>query len=99
VYSEESDYGYFMGRRKLHFKAQTRLWGYSLGKQGQEDERTSLIVESEKVQDPVTVDENVSPVLAQRSWERQAEDNVMRRVQKAGLMAPEGEVNKVLETV
>ena len=34
-----------------------------------------------------------------RAWQRQAEDNVIRRLEKAALIAPEGEVNKVLETV
>src|SRR5207248_7689127 len=41
----------------------------------------------------------MSPVRALRAWERQAEDNVIQRLEKAGLLAPEGEVNKVLETV
>jgi hypothetical protein len=38
-------------------------------------------------------------VQAQRSWDRQAEDNVSDRLQRIGLMAPRGEVDKVLETV
>jgi len=41
----------------------------------------------------------MSPVRAQRAWQRSAEDNVIQRLQKAGLIAPEGEVNKILETV
>src|SRR5438093_3080650 len=32
-------------------------------------------------------------------WERQAEDNIIQRLEKAALLAPSGEVNKVLETV
>ncbi len=36
---------------------------------------------------------------AQRSWDRQAEDNVIDRLQRIGLIAPKGEVDKVLETV
>ncbi len=39
------------------------------------------------------------PVMAQRSWDRQAEDNVVDRLERLGLLAPEGEVDKVLETV
>jgi hypothetical protein len=99
IYSEESDYTYFLGRRKLNFKAQTRIWGYNVVKAGQNSEKTSLIVESDKVRDDVVPDENISPVMSQRAWERQAEDNLLHRVQKAGLMAPESEVDKVLETV
>ena len=36
---------------------------------------------------------------AQRSWDREAEDNVADRLQRLGLMSPKGEVDKVLETV
>jgi len=42
---------------------------------------------------------DLSPIQAQRSWDRQAEDNVIDRLQRIGLMAPKGEVDKVLETV
>src|SRR5205085_10740622 len=32
-------------------------------------------------------------------WGREAEDNSIQRMEEAGLLAPDGEVNKVLETV
>jgi hypothetical protein len=32
-------------------------------------------------------------------WEREAEDNVLDRMERAGVMAPDGEVSKVLQTV
>jgi hypothetical protein len=99
IYSEESAYPYFMGRRKLSFKAQTRIWGYDVVHSGQSDERTSLIVESDKVRDDTVPDENVSPVLSERAWERQAEDNLLQRVQQAGLIAPPSEVDRVIQTV
>jgi hypothetical protein len=37
--------------------------------------------------------------MAQRSWDRQAEDNVVDRLERLGLLAPRGEVDKVLDTV
>ena len=37
--------------------------------------------------------------MAQRNWDRQAEDNVVDRLERLGLLAPAGEVDKVLETV
>jgi hypothetical protein len=37
--------------------------------------------------------------MAERMWERQAEDNVTERLQKIGLMAPPGDVDKILLTV
>jgi hypothetical protein len=99
VYSEESDVKYFMGTRNLRFKGQTRLWGYNVGKRNQQNELTSLTVESENVQDQAQAGDTITPVEAFRSWERQAEDNVLDRLEKAGLLAPDGSVNKILETV
>ena len=42
---------------------------------------------------------DASPVVAQRMWERQAEENAVDRLQKIGLLAPSGEVDKILGTV
>src|SRR5208337_1391519 len=36
---------------------------------------------------------------AEREWQQQAEDNVLERLERAGLLAPEGDVDKVLQTV
>jgi hypothetical protein len=99
VYTEESNMGYLVGTRHLRFKGQTRLWGYNAGKSNAENELTALLVESDQVKDKIEDAEGTSPVYALRAWERQAEDNVIQRLQKAALMAPDGEVNKVLETV
>jgi hypothetical protein len=99
VYSEESDLPYFMGTRKLRFKGQTRLWGYSVGRPNQQNELTSLTVESENVQDHAADADTIAPVEAFRAWERQAEDNILQRLETAGLLAADGPVNKVLETV
>jgi hypothetical protein len=38
-------------------------------------------------------------VQAQRTWDHQAEDNVIDRLERIGLIAPKGEVDKILETV
>src|SRR5207248_673731 len=99
VYTEESDLSYLVGARHLRFKGQTRLWAYNVGKSSAQNELTSLIVESDQVKDNVDQAEENSPVRALRAWERDAEDNVIQRLEKAGLMAPPGEVNKVIETV
>jgi hypothetical protein len=44
-------------------------------------------------------DDDYSPLQAERSWDRAAEDNVTELLERQGLMAPAGEVEKVLETV
>jgi len=97
VYSEEKDLHYAISK-KLDFKAQTRLWGYNLGGASQEQELSKILVET-PMQDDSKTTNDVSPIQAQRSWDRQAEDNVTDRLERIGLMAPKGEVDKVLETV
>jgi hypothetical protein len=97
VYSEERELHYALAK-KLDFKAQTRLWGYNLGHTAQEQELTKILVET-PVQDETKNANDLTPVQAQRSWDRQAEDNVIDRLQRIGLVAPKGEVDKVCETV
>ncbi len=97
VYSEEKDLHYAL-TKKLDFKAQTRLWGYNLGHSAQEQELSKILVET-PVQDDTKTANDLSPVQAQRSWDRQAEDNVIDRLERIGLIAPQGEVDKVLDTV
>src|SRR5271167_3066912 len=97
IYSEEKDLHYAMSK-KLDFKAQTRLWGYNIGHAAQEQELSKILVET-PVQDDTKTSNDLSPVQAQRSWDHQAEDNVIDRLERIGLIAPKGEVDKVLETV
>jgi peptidase M48-like protein len=97
VYSEERELHYALAK-KLDFKAQTRLWGYNLGHTAQEQELTKILVET-PVTDETKNANDLTPVQAQRSWDRQAEDNVIDRLQRIGLVAPKGEVDKVCETV
>ena len=97
VYSEEKDMHYNLAK-KLDFKAQTRLWGYNLGHASQEQELSKILVES-AVQDDTKTSNDLSPIQAQRTWDHQAEDNVIDRLERIGLVAPKGEVDKILETV
>jgi Peptidase family M48 len=48
---------------------------------------------------PTETAKDYSPLQAQHAWERQAELNVTEHLEWQGLMAPHGEVDKVLETV
>ena len=96
IYSEEGDFSYG-SHDKMAFKSQSRIWGYNLAKNNREDEMTQLTVDAVKDESPVSQD--ASPLEAQRQWQQQAEDNVVERLQEAGLLAPPGEVDKVLQTV
>jgi hypothetical protein len=97
VYSEEKDLHYALSK-KLDFKAQTRLWGYNLSNSSREEELSKILIET-PVSDDTKTANDLSPIQAQRSWDHQAEDNITDRLERIGLMAPKGEVDKVLETV
>lgn len=98
VYSEESDPKAARGAR---FKSQTRLWAYDLRHAGRQEEFTQMLVEQPAgaVKDESDPSMDWSPVMSLRAWQREAEDNVLERIETAGLLAPPGPVDKVLETV
>jgi hypothetical protein len=101
IYSEESDFKYGI-TKSLHFRAQTRLWGYDLKALNKNSEFTQILVDSPQdssVKDQSDVAADATPVVAERMWERQAEDNAVERMQKIGLLAPTGDVDKILQTV
>jgi len=99
IYSEESDLKYRLGQT-LNYKAQTRLWGYNLKDLRRNSEFTEITVDApQTVHDQSQKAQDASPIEAQRQWERQAELNVIDRLQQIGLLAPEGEIDKVLSTV
>jgi hypothetical protein len=101
IYSEEGDFSHDskdISKDKIAFKAQTRLWGYDLTKGAPDSELTQVLVDS-TVKDESAAAQDASPLEAQWQWQQQAGDNVIERLQHAGLLAPEGEVDKVLETV
>jgi hypothetical protein len=99
VYTEESNLKSGL-TRTIHFKAQTRLWGYDLKNLGKTGEFTQILVDSpQSVTDQSPVAADATPIVAERMWEQQAEDNAIDRLQKIGLLAPPGEVDKILATV
>ncbi|MBM3820894.1 MAG: hypothetical protein FJW14_18030 [Acidimicrobiia bacterium] len=100
VYLEETD---FEDRRPKprqvpKLRGQMRLWGYELTDATVPSSFAAIEVGA-GVRDNSEPARQISPVLSQRSWERQAEDNVLERLTKAGLLAPPGPVDAVLETV
>lgn len=97
IYAEESDLAYGLFRH-VRYQAQTRLWGYDLRAAGRQQELTSVSIEGADIapQAPPTV---LSPLGSTRAWEREAEDNVLDRLEKAGLLAPEGPADAVLQQV
>ena len=94
IYSEEGS----GTKDEIAFKAQTRLWGYEVQKSAGDGEFTDVQVDS-TVKDQSPAAQDPSPLQAQWQWQQLAGDNVVERLQNAGLLAPPGEVDKVLETV
>ena len=96
IYSEEGDFT-AGAKNKIAFKAQTRMWGYNLKTGAANDELTNIRVDSVKDDTPTAQD--ATPLAAEREWQQQAEDNVVERLERAGLLAPAGDVDKILQTV
>jgi hypothetical protein len=53
----------------------------------------------DSVTDESSATQDASPLQAERKWQQQAEDNVVERLTSAGLLAPEGDVDRILQTV
>jgi capsular polysaccharide biosynthesis protein len=63
------------------------------------DELTSILIDSGSAVKDQEAPKDASPLESQRSWERQAEENLLARLEKGGLLAPTGPVDEVLNTV
>jgi hypothetical protein len=83
---------------KYMLKAQVRLWGYQNKPGSRLDEMSEIHIDSDKAVDNA-VPKDMLPLESERSWERQAEQNVLDKLERSGLLAPKGEVEKVLNTV
>ena len=58
-----------------------------------------VYTEESNLKDQSDAAADASPVMAQRMWERQAEENAVDHLEKVGLLAPSGDVDKILATV
>jgi hypothetical protein len=100
VYTEESD-PHDPASHGLWFKAQTRIWGYDLEHAGDHREFAKPLTDTPAWVDPKRheASQDLSTAYTLGGTTYTAEDNVVERLQVAGLMAPDGEVNQVLQTV
>ncbi len=97
VYTEEADRT--SRQLNLRYKGQIRVWGYRLERDDVDDEFTNVLIESSRARDATDRSGQVSPVESARAWQAEAEDNVVRRLEHAGLLAPKGKLDDVLQTV
>ena len=100
IYSEEGDSGRGPLVSFKAFKAQTRLWDYGVGRTPEAQVMSNMLVESAAPLDDQTATANdYTPLQQERSWSREAEDNIIEKMERQGLVAPYGDADKVLETV
>lgn len=81
------------------FKARTHLWGYGLTTRNRQEELGRLLVETEGQVKDKSEKQDRSPLDQQRGWRELSGNNVMDVLQRVGLVAPEGNVEKVLNTI
>lgn len=100
VFTEESDPKDPM-HHTLWFKAQTRVWGYDLANAGDHKEYAKQLTDNAATADPNRheASQSLNPDLTLGGNTYSADDKVVERLQVAGLMAPDGNVNHILETV
>jgi hypothetical protein len=96
---EEASPGRGKAQATPHFKAQTRIWDYAAAPSRKIDELTNILIDTESGLQDQNTPKDVSPLESQRSWERQAEENLLARLEKGGFLAPPGPVDEVLNTV
>jgi hypothetical protein len=97
VYSQESDEHGRFGHR-VRFRAQTRLWGYDLQHAGDHQEYKQPFDDMPFLGD-ASAGQDLNPLLSRGSKHYPVDDNIVERLQVAGLMAHHGDVDTVLETV
>jgi hypothetical protein len=99
IYSEQKTVAYPLARSST-FKAQTRLWGYNAGASHVEEELSQVLIESATpVIDKSQQSNDRTPLQQTRLWNQQAENNTLDKMERMGLVAPKGEIDKILETV
>src|SRR5580700_2282558 len=100
VYTEESD-PHDPSSHGLWFKAQTRIWGYDMAHSGDHREYAKPLTDAPAWVDPKRheASQDLSPAYTLGQSIYTPEDNAVERLQVAGLMAPDGEVDRILEIV
>ena len=99
VYSDEDLSDNPKLARTARIKSQVRFWGYESKGTQKQQQFTDILIDEPSVRDTTESAQQLSPILSQRKWEQEAEDNVLDRLEKSALLAPAGDVDKVLETV
>jgi hypothetical protein len=100
VYTAESN-PHDLSSHRLWFKAQTRVWGYDLQNGGDYRENAKRPMDNPAWVDPKRQEasQDLIPADTEDETTYPPEDIVVERAQGAGLMAPDGDVDRILQTV
>jgi len=85
----------------LWFKAQTRIWGYDVRNAGDQREFAKRLTDAAAFADPKRreASQDLNPEYSVGDTAYRPEDEVVERLQVAGLMASDGEVDQILQAV
>jgi hypothetical protein len=97
VYIEDRGRG--RGGETVHFAGQTRLWGYNGLTSGRVEGSAEILIEADGRIEDSSGARDIGPLESRRCWQRLAQSNLIDRLEKAGLLAAETEVNETLNAV
>lgn len=100
IYTQESNSS-DPADHSVWFKAQTRIWGYDVRNAGDQREFAKRLTDAATAADPKRheASQDLNPAYSVGDNSYRPEDAVVERLQVAGLMASDGEVDQILETV
>jgi hypothetical protein len=99
IYTEDSE-GSDPSKQTV-LRSQTRIWGYDLEHAGDHREFEKPLTDNPIWVDPKRheASQDLSPEFSLDKTTYTADDEIVERLQVAGLMAPDGEVDNILQTV
>lgn len=80
-------------------RGQIRLWAYDMDHLALLKESENVAIHVDNADDASGSSQDVSPLEAAARWRDQAEDNILERLEKAGLLAEPGSFEKVLNQI
>ncbi len=99
IYSQDEGYS-FGPVKSAPMRAQTRLWDYERARERADQAFANMTVDvPQGVKDETADTAENAPLTEHRLFEEQASANIIDRLQRAGLVSPEGDVDQVLNQV
>lgn len=100
IYTQESNSS-DPSDHSVWLKAQTRIWGYDVRNAGDQREFAKRLTDAATAADPKRheASQDLNPAYSVGDTAYRPEDEVVERLQVTGLMASDGEVDQILQTV